>query len=344
MLRHDIIVIGASAGGVEALTTLIHELPADFAGAIFIVLHIPAESPSLLPDILSRAGPLPASQPANGTPIKYGHIYVAPPDYHMLLEQENIHLVHGPRENRHRPAIDPLFRSAAIAYGQRTIGIVLTGMLNDGTSGLLAIKRSGGITIVQDPAEAAYPDMPNSALQHVQVDYCLPVFEIGELLTKLTHEPIADTVQVTPTDVLEEVGAVKMETSLIGENALGGKPSTFSCPECGGVLWEIQDNTFLRFRCRVGHAFSAENVLLEQGEQIEKALWSALKALEEKSSLSRRMAQHARENQQYRSALYLETNAQQVEQDAFVLRQLLLRPTFEQKSTEDLQIEDKKHD
>lgn len=337
MLKHDIIVVGTSAGGVEALVALVHELPADFAGAIFIVLHIPTESSSLLPEILSRAGPLPVSQPAHGTPIEYGHIYVAPPDYHMLIGQDKVQLMHGPRENRHRPAIDPLFRSAAIAYGPRVVGVVLTGMLNDGTAGLLAIKRSGGITIVQDPAEAVYPDMPNSALQHVQVDHCLSLSAIGELLTKLTHEPIADGVQAIPADVLEEVEAVKMDVPLVGERASVGKPSNFSCPECGGVLWEIQDGTFLRFRCRVGHAFSAENVLLEQEEFIEKALWSVSKALEEKSSLSRRMAQHARENQQYRLALSLETSVQQVEDDALVVLQLLSHPTFKQKSTENPQ-------
>lgn len=325
MLKHDIIVIGASAGGVEALKMFVHEIPTDLPGAIFVVLHIPAEYPSALPEILSHAGPLPALHPANGSPIEHRRVYVAPPDCHMLIERGSVYLVHGPKENRHRPAIDPLFRSAAVAYGQRVVGVVLTGMLNDGTAGLLAIKRMGGVTVVQDPAEAPYPDMPYSALQHVKVDYCLRLEAIGALVNKLTREPTPPEKQVPSVDVLQEIGVVKMETPLLSEHNFAGKPSAFSCPDCEGVLWEIQDDAFLRFRCRVGHAFSAENALVMQGEQIEKALWTALKALEEKGNLSQRMAELARAKQQYRSAQYLESSAQQVEKDALALRQLLLQ-------------------
>lgn len=325
MLKHDIIVIGASAGGVEALKTFVHEISTDLPGAIFVVLHIPAEYPSALPEILSHAGRLPALHPANGSPIEHRRVYVAPPDWHMLIERGSIYLVHGPKENRHRPAIDPLFRSAAVAYGQRVVGVVLTGMLNDGTAGLLAIKRMGGVTVVQDPLEAPYPDMPSSALQHMKVDYCLRLEAIGALVNKLTREPAPPETQVPSVDVLQEIGVVKMETPLLSEHNFTGKPSAFSCPDCGGVLWEIQDDTFLRFRCRVGHAFSAENALVAQGEQIEEALWTALKALEEKGNLSQRMAELAREKHQYRSVQYFENNAQQVEKDALVLRQLLLQ-------------------
>lgn len=325
MLKHDIIVIGASAGGVEALKKFVHELPTDLPGAIFVVLHIPAEYPSALPEILSHAGPLPALHPANGSPIEHRRVYVAPPDCHMLIERGSVYLVHGPKENRHRPAIDPLFRSAAVAYGRRVIGVVLTGMLNDGTAGLLAIKRMGGVTVVQDPTEAPYPDMPSSALQHVKVDYCLRLEAIRALINKLTREPTLPEAQVPSVDVLQEIGVVKMETPLLSEHNFAGKPSTFSCPDCGGVLWEIQDDAFLRFRCRVGHAFSAESALVAQGEQIEEALWTALKALDEKGNLSQRMAELAREKQQYRSVQYFENNARQVEKDALVLRQLLLQ-------------------
>lgn len=191
-MNHDVFVIGASAGGVEALTCLVGTLPSDFPGSLFVVLHIPAESPSVLPRILTRAGVLKASHPKDEERIHPGHIYVAPPDYHLLVEQGHVRVVSGPTENRHRPAIDPLFRSAARSYGARTVGIVLSGMLDDGTAGLLAIKRCGGMAIVQHPAEALYPSMSQSALTHVDVDYCVPVGEMGNLLLALARQPVSE--------------------------------------------------------------------------------------------------------------------------------------------------------
>jgi two-component system chemotaxis response regulator CheB len=188
---HDIIVVGASAGGVGALVKLAKSLPADLPTAVFVVLHIPAQTPSLLPDILNRAGPLHALHPPDNTEIKHGHIYIAPPDHHLLIAQGHVHIARGPRESRHRPAVDPLFRSAAIAYGPRVIGVVLTGALDDGTAGLLAIKQRGGIAVVQDPQDALYPGMPQSAVDHVQVDYCVPLADMGALLAGLVSEPIA---------------------------------------------------------------------------------------------------------------------------------------------------------
>jgi two-component system, chemotaxis family, protein-glutamate methylesterase/glutaminase len=194
-LSNNIIVIGASAGGVEALSTLVRALPAGLPAAVFVVLHIPAQSPSLLPSILSRAGQLPAIQPTDGMAISPGCIYVAPPDHHMLLERGYIRIVRGPRENRHRPAIDPLFRSAARSYGARVTGVILTGTLDDGTAGLLAVKQRGGIAIVQDPKEALYTSMPRSALDHVAVDYCASLGEIATRLVELAHAPYQRTGQ-----------------------------------------------------------------------------------------------------------------------------------------------------
>src|SRR5437588_1312081 len=191
MPGHDIIVVGASAGGVEALVTLARSLKRNLQAAVFVVLHIPAQSPSLLPEILSRAGPLKAVQATDDMQIEQGHIYSAPPDHHMLMEQGKICVVRGPKENRHRPAIDPLFRSAALAYGPRVIGVILTGSLDDGTAGLLAVKRRGGIAVVQDPHEALYPSMPRSALENVDVDYTLPLSAITSLLARLAREPVA---------------------------------------------------------------------------------------------------------------------------------------------------------
>ncbi|MGH2510533.1 MAG: chemotaxis protein CheB [Ktedonobacteraceae bacterium] len=261
MPGHDIIVIGTSAGGVAALIALVHEIPPDLPAAVFVVLHVPAETPSLLPDILSRAGPLPVSHPTNGAPIEYGHIYVAPPDYHLLIEREYMQLVRGPKENRHRPAIDPLFRSAAGAYGQRVVGVILTGALNDGTAGLLAIKRSGGVAVIQDPAEALYASMPQSALQHVQIDYQLQLAAMGPLLAKLAQERVIAKIPAVPEDLGKEINVITIETSFSNDKEALDKPSGFSCPECSGVLWEMPDQAFLRFRCRIGHALSAENVL-----------------------------------------------------------------------------------
>jgi two-component system chemotaxis response regulator CheB len=191
MPGHDVIVIGASAGGVEALVTLAGSLPADLPAAIFLVLHIPAQSPSLLPDILNRAGPLRASHPADGEAIQYKHIYVAPPNQHLLVEEGIVRLIRGPKENRHRPAIDPLFRSAARTYGTRVVGVILTGSLDDGTVGLLAIKRRGGVVVVQDPHDALFSSMSLSAITHVEVDHVLPLSAIGPMLAQLAYQQAA---------------------------------------------------------------------------------------------------------------------------------------------------------
>jgi two-component system chemotaxis response regulator CheB len=190
MAGHEIIVVGASAGGVEALIKLVRGLSKDLAASVFIVLHIPAQGPSVLPSILNHAGTLDAQHPIDQQKIEMGKIYIAPPDHHLLVEQGLMRVVYGPKENRHRPAIDALFRSAAIAYGAQVIGVVLTGALDDGTAGLLAIKRRNGIAIVQDPNDAVYGDMPRNALKHVAVDYCVPIVEIGPLLVRLASEPI----------------------------------------------------------------------------------------------------------------------------------------------------------
>src|SRR2546429_1846355 len=257
MPGHDIIVVGASAGGVEALVTLARSLQRNLQAAVFVVLHIPAQSPSLLPEILGRAGPLKAVQATDDLQIEPGHIYIAPPDHHMLMELGKVRVVRGPKENRHRPAIDPLFRSAALAYGPRVIGVILTGALDDGTAGLLTVKLRGGIAIVQDPDEALYSSMPLNALENVEVDYTLPLASIGPLLGQLAHEsakeeggyPVSE-------DMQKETKLAEMDLAVMHNNEQVGTPSAFSCPGCGGVLWGIQDGDLLRFCCRGGHAFS----------------------------------------------------------------------------------------
>ncbi|MHB8597769.1 MAG: chemotaxis protein CheB [Ktedonobacteraceae bacterium] len=219
MPEHDIIVIGASAGGVEALITLTATLPPNLQAAVFIVLHIPAQSPSMLPDILNRAGSLKVVSATDNAKIEYGHIYVAPPDFHLLVESEHIRVVSGPRENRHRPAIDPLFRSAASAYGSRVMGVILTGSLDDGTAGLQAIKRCGGLAIVQDPQDALFPSMPLSALANVQVDYTLPLAQIGPLLGNLSHESTsAEGAIAVDEDMKKELRLEQMDPALMYTN------------------------------------------------------------------------------------------------------------------------------
>ena len=325
MPGHDTIVIGASAGGVEALVKLVGQLPKNLPASIFIVLHIPAQSPSLMPGILTRSGPLVATHPDDDEEIKQGHIYVAPPDQHLLIERGRVRVMRGPKENRHRPAIDPLFRSAAYIYGPRVVGVVLTGSLDDGTAGLWSVKQRGGIAVVQDPDEALYPSMPRSALAHVQVDYCLPLADIGATLVQLANQQAEEEgAYPVPEDMEKEVKYVEMaDENTISSSERVGNPSAFSCPECGGVLWEFHDGELLRFRCRVGHAFSVDSVLSAQVEQLENALWTALKTLEENASLSRRMAQQAHTRGQEWLARSFEERLRNAEQRSLIIRQVL---------------------
>ena len=325
MSGHSIIVIGASAGGVEALTTLVRDLPLGLPASIFIVLHIPAQSPSLLASILSRVGHLPAVQASDGLVIQPGYIYVAPPDHHLLLEENRMRTVRGPKENRHRPAVDPLFRTAALVYGPKVVGVILTGALDDGTAGLLAVKRQGGIAIAQDPAEAFYPGMPASALENVQVDYKLKLAQIAPMLVRLANEPVDTNLSYPVSEEMQkEAKIVAMNAKELDSAQHVGTPSAYSCPECGGVLWELHDDELLRFRCRVGHAFSIESVQAEQNDAIEAALWTALKTLEEKISLSRRLAQQYRTAGNSTLAQRFEARAQETEHKAHTLQQVLL--------------------
>ncbi|HEX6556713.1 MAG TPA: chemotaxis protein CheB [Ktedonobacteraceae bacterium] len=326
MPGHDIVVVGTSAGGVEALATLVSALPPDFPAAIFVVLHTPAHSPSFVPKILSRSGPLEAVQASDSMEIEHGRIYVSPPDHHMLVERGKVRVVRGPKENRHRPAVDPLFRSAALAYGPRVVGVILTGALDDGTAGLRDVKRRSGIAIVQDPGEAIFPGMPLSALEHVQVDYILPLAAISQLLVRLANEPVKEEAGDAMSEDLEkETQIVQMDTSLMRADKQNGTPSVFSCPECGGVLWELQDGDMLRFRCRVGHAFSIESMFAEQSEALETALWGALKTLEESADLSWRMAQQAHMRGQKRLASRYEAKLQEAEQRIALIRRALIK-------------------
>jgi two-component system, chemotaxis family, protein-glutamate methylesterase/glutaminase len=325
MPGRDIVAIGASAGGVEALRELVRHLPADFPGSLFLVVHIPSDAPSLLPRILSRSGPLPATHARDGEPIAAGRIYVAPPDRHLLVRRGYLSVVHGPRENGHRPAIDPLFRSAARAYGRRAIGVVLSGNLNDGSHGLRIVKQRGGIAVVQDPEDALYPGMPAAAIEHADVDYVFPIAAIGDLLNRLTREPIPEEMVVARPDEVESErpGKHAAEGEVINEG-LGGTPSVYTCPECHGNLWEINEGKLSRYRCRVGHSYTEDSLIYEKGEALEAALWMALDALEEQASFTQRMAQRAREFGNGRRQAALEERVVDLEDRARLVREVLL--------------------
>jgi two-component system chemotaxis response regulator CheB len=299
MPGHDIIVAGASAGGVEALSRLVSGLPPDLPAAVFVVLHLPAGGSSVLPNILQRAGRLPARHARDGDPIRHGQIYVAPPGLHVLVAKEQVRLGRGPRENGLRPAADPLFRSAARAYGRRVVGVVLSGALDDGTLGLRTIKLHGGTAIAQDPQEAAFPSMPASALENIDLDYCLPIAEIAVTLDRLAREPLpAGGEEEDPVlGELEaiEAGETELELALHKHGELPAEASGFTCPECHGALWEMPNGHLARYECRVGHRFTAEGLLAQQSEELEAAIWAAYRALKEKGALARRMATRAEE-------------------------------------------------
>lgn len=328
MRGHDRIVIGTSAGGVQALCELVSKLPPSLKAAIFIVLHIPRHSPSLLPSILSRQSRLPVTHAQSGEEIKLGRIYVAPPDQHLLIEDGYMKLVHGPRENLHRPSIDALFRSAARAAGLRTVGVVLTGTRDDGKAGMRAIQKMGGATVVQDPRDATFPGLPLNIINEIDVDYTVPLVEIPPLLVHLTQRaaPLEGSGEVPEEIEIEsKIAEQEMESDeLIDSVKKIGRISTLTCPECNGALWEMNDDEMLRYRCHVGHAFSMESLNEGHAQMLETALWSALRALDEKLILSKRMAQHAENTDRPAALRLLQQRVKQTEEQAAIIRQVLL--------------------
>lgn len=315
MVGHDIIAIGASAGGVDALPRLISSLPADLPASVFVVLHIPAQGRSLLPDIIRKSASLSVAHGVDGERIRKGHVYVAPPDHHLQLDGAHVRLSRGPRENFHRPSIDVLFRTAAECYGPRVAGVVLTGYLDDGTAGLHTVKRHGGIAIVQDPTDAKAPGMPQSALLNVKTDHCMPLSNIGPLLVRLA------TTRNIPK---RKTGVSRMKTRSLSPKEMEqefGLPTSFVCPECNGPLWETQGGASLQFRCHVGHAYSPDSLLADHADGLERALWSAVRTFDEQAALLRRL-----EERKYHSesvGTNAETKAKELERHAEVIRKLL---------------------
>ncbi len=294
MPGHDVIVVGASAGGVEALQVLAAGLPADLPAAVLVVLHMPAESPSYLPAIFGRVGPLPVEHAEDGRPVEPGRISTAVPDRHLLVEGGRLRLTRGPKENRHRPAVDPLFRSAAQEYGPRAVGVILTGKLDDGSAGLWAVKDRGGVAVVQDPADAAFPAMPRNALAHVKADHVLRLADIPAALARLAAEPAGPAAGPVPEGMKMEVRVAMEDTALqVGVGDLGS-PSLFTCPECHGVLLQLTaGGGGLRYRCHTGHAYTASTLLAELTAVVETNLWNAVRAVQESAQLMRHIAGHA---------------------------------------------------
>lgn len=335
--RGNLVLIGGSAGAIEALLKIVRALPPGFSSSIFVVIHTSADSPSVLPRILSRAGQLPASHPANGERMQPGHIYVAPPDAHLTLGSHGvINVRRGPRENGHRPAIDPLFRSAVTAgYASRSIGVLLSGYLDDGSAGLYAIRSRGGIGVVQDPADALVSDLPANALAYAGAEYVLSAERIGASLGQIAGRPpkvlamerkkknqIAARRVRARNNGAERHEEAPNELVATPEESNLGTPSVFACPECHGVLWEIEEGGNVRYRCRVGHAYSEATLNDQLSQSAESALWAAMRALDEKASMSRRMADASTGPSRWSTRL--REQADTYAQHAEVLRRMIL--------------------
>lgn len=324
MNGRDIIAIGTSAGGPAALRELVRELPRDLPAAVFIVQHLDPLTPSVLPSLLQQSSQLEVTHATDKEEIRNSHIYVAPPDHHMMIEDHHIRLSQGPKENLARPAIDPLFRSAAFAFRSRVTGVMLTGERDDGIAGLWSIKRFGGITVVQDPHDAEHPGMPQSAAKHVRIDHSLPLSEIGPLLVRLANEPVAEEENNT------DAGDLELEIK-IALNDLGafraidklGKLTPFTCPDCHGSFWEMREGSLMRFRCRAGHAYTAESLIAKQRQTIEDLLHGAIRATEENPTLLRYLSEHAREHNDHLTADHFLYQTAENERRAHLILQLL---------------------
>jgi two-component system, chemotaxis family, protein-glutamate methylesterase/glutaminase len=324
MGTRDVVVVGASAGGIEALRSLAAGLPAEFPASVLVVLHVPPHGVSALPVILNRSGQLPARHARDGERLQRGQVYVAPPDRHLAVTDNRVTLSVGPRENGHRPAADVLFRSAARALGPRVIGVVLSGALDDGTAGLHAIRGRGGLVVAQDPADALQPAMPRSAIVNVPPDYVVPASELADLLGRLVQEVVDEGAAPAPPSLLQlETDISRFDTGASVADGSPAMPSGFTCPDCGGALLQIEEGDLLRFRCRVGHAWSAESLSAQQHMALEAALWMALRSLEEKAALTRQMAGSAHGEGRRFSAERFQTAAEEAGQAARLLRGLL---------------------
>lgn len=292
MANRDVLAIGTSAGGVEALLFLAKRFPREFPAAVLVTIHLPSHARSALDELLSRAGALPAQFARDGEAMRKGNIYIAPPDRHLLLDGDRMALGEGPRENNARPAIDPMLRSTALCCSGRAIGVVLTGTLGDGASGLWAVRHAGGIAVVQDPKDAAFAEMPMTALNRAKPDHVVGLADMPRLLESLVHQPARDA-RPLPSSIRYEVEVARTGIGSMKEMDAIGRRSVLACPDCGGVMWEIDEEELLRYRCHVGHTYTAEVMSVALDENLRRALASALRALEERVSLARKLYRQA---------------------------------------------------
>ncbi len=322
--NRDIVVIGASLGGIEALSALAADLPPDLPAAVLIVQHRGEDSPGMLAAILDRRGPLPAVMAEDGMALERGRLYVAPPGRHLLATARGIAVAFGPRENRARPAIDPLFRTAAVNFRSRVIGVILTGLLDDGAAGLLAVARCGGEAVVQAPDSAEFPEMPRHALAAVGDAHAVPLAEIAPLLARLARERAPEP-PLVPDALRIEVELT--ETAMVKEDweAVPSAPTDFTCPECGGAIREIREGGLLRYRCRVGHAYARDGLVAAKDDAAEDALWVALQTLQERAQMLGRMARDDRERGRQHAAEEYAERAREAEQHAERLREFIAR-------------------
>jgi two-component system chemotaxis response regulator CheB len=324
MASRNIVVVGGSAGALDSLVKLLRNLPQGFPAAILVAVHTAPENTGHLSMILARAGKLPAETATDGSVIQVGRVYVAPPDHHLLVKDGTLRVTRGPRENGFRPALDPLYRTAAAAYGSGVIAIILSGGGDDGILGLSMVKRRGGTIIVQDPDEAAAPSMPSRAIHAIEVDHTLRAEDMASIVSGLVRQAAGEA----PSPPLRAVGADVAEagTDALDSGLLPGPPTAFTCPQCSGALWEVRDGDLVRYQCHVGHAFSPDSLAAGQADDLEQALWTALRTLEESSTLRRRMAQHAREHGMNAIAEAYEEHALDSESRAKLLRRVITAP------------------
>jgi two-component system chemotaxis response regulator CheB len=319
--RHDIIVIGGSAGALDPLRKIVTELPSGLAAKLFVVLHRPAHSGDMLRNLLSWTSKLPVRVPCDGERLESGTIYIAPPDHHLILKEDYMRLTRGPRENQWRPAIDVLFRSAAVVYGPRVIGVILSGALDDGSAGLSAVKRCRGIAIVQAPADAAVSDMPESAIRNASVDHIVPAQQLADIIQRVAGQPPGPSQEIPAELLLEVQIAEGGHTSVDLQNSLG-ELTPFTCADCGKPLWK-QRGDVLRFRCLTGHELSARSLERGLDQNLEAAIWAAIRQFEQRTNLQRAMAEEEERKGRSLVASNYRDRASEAQSHAEALRQLL---------------------
>ncbi len=324
MANRDILTLGTSAGGFEALRFLAGEFSRDFPASVLVVIHLSGQFRSSLDAMLTQAGPLPASFAVDGEMLEKSRIYIAPAERHLIVDGERLRLGSGPRENNARPALDPLFRSAALCCGPRTVGVILTGTLGDGSAGLSALKRSGGITVVQDPSDAAFPEMPTTALARSRPDHVVGLAGMPALLDGLARQPEGRPVPVD-SNLKYEVDIASGGRGSMAEMDRIGRRSVFACPDCHGVMWEIEEGELVRYRCHVGHAYSSEIMGLALDENLRQAFGSALRALDERTALARKLEAHAIATGRTTIAESWAAKAREFEAEAGVIRDSIRR-------------------